>query len=60
MSELRQDHAERRWSVVYGVYHDRFRRVDGQWRFVGRNSSSLARPAAKDFDAFEFPSPEPF
>ena len=60
MSELRQDHAEQRWSVVYGVYHDRFRRVDGQWWFVGRNYSSLARPAAKDVDAFDFPSPEPF
>ena len=48
MSELRQDHAEQRWSTVYGVYHDRFRRIDGQWWFVGRDYSSLARPAAKD------------
>ena len=60
MSELRQDHAEHRWSVVYGVYHDRFRRVDGRWWFVGRSYSSLARRVAKDFDAFDFPSPEPF
>jgi SnoaL-like domain len=60
MSELRQDHAEHRWSQVYGVYHDRFRRIDGRWWYVGRNYSSLARPAAKDLDAFDFPSPEPF
>jgi hypothetical protein len=64
MSELRQDHAEHRWSQVYGVYHDRFRRIDGQWWFAGRNYSSLARPAAepaaRDIDPFDFPSPEPF
>jgi hypothetical protein len=59
MSELRQDHAEHNWSVIYGVYHDRFRRIAGQWWFVGRNYSSLARPA-KDVDAFDFPSPERF
>ncbi len=60
MSELRQDHAEHRWSQVYGVYHDHFRRIDGQWWFVARNYSSLARPTEKDVDAFDFPSPEPF
>jgi hypothetical protein len=59
MSELRQDHAERRWSVVYGVYHDQFHRLDDRWWFVSRNYSSLARPA-KDVEAFDFPSPEPF
>jgi hypothetical protein len=59
MSELRQDHADRRWSVVYGVYHDQFHRLDDRWWFVSRNYSSLARPA-KDVEAFDFPSPEPF
>ena len=59
MSELRQDHAELRWTAVYGVYHDRFRRIDGQWWFVSRNYSSLGRPA-RDIDTFEFPTPEPF
>jgi hypothetical protein len=59
MSELRQDHAEHRWSVVYGVYHDQFHRIDGQWWFVSRHYSSLAR-GARDVDAFDFPSPEPF
>jgi hypothetical protein len=59
MSELRQDHAERRWSVVYGVYHDQFRRIDGRWWFTARNYSSLARPA-HDVDSFPFPAPAPF
>jgi hypothetical protein len=59
MSELRQDHAEHRWSVVYGVYLDRFERRDGRWWYVSRNYSSLARPA-RDIDAFPFPSPERF
>ena len=59
MSELRQDHAEQRWSQVYGVYLDRFRRIDRRWWFVARDYSSLARPA-KDLEAFDYPSPEPF
>ena len=59
MSELRQDHAERNWSVVYGVYLDRFRRIDDRWWFVSRNYSSLARPA-RAVEAFGFPSPERF
>jgi len=57
MSELRQDHAEHNWSVVYGVYHDRFRRIDGQWWFVARDYSSLARPD-RAVVAFAFPSLE--
>jgi hypothetical protein len=57
--ELRQDHAERRWSVVYGVYHDQFRRVDDRWWYASRNYSSLARPA-HDVDSFPFPTPAPF
>jgi hypothetical protein len=59
MSELRQDHAEHRWTVVYGVYHDQFRRIDGRWWFVQRDYSSLARPA-RDIDAFPFPATAPF
>jgi len=59
MSELRQDHAEHNWSVVYGVYHDRFHRIDDRWWFTARNYSSLARPA-RVVDAFDFPVPEPF
>jgi len=59
MSELRQDHAERRWTAVYGVYHDEFRRIDGRWWYVARNYSSLARPA-HDVESFPFPTAAPF
>jgi len=59
MCELRQDHAEHTWSVVYGVYLARFRRLDGRWWFVSRNYSSLARPA-RVVEAFGFPAPERF
>lgn len=53
MSELRQTH-DGHWSQVYGVYHDRLRRVDGRWWFAHRTYHSLARnnmPAA----LFAFP-----
>jgi hypothetical protein len=59
MSELRQDHAQRRWTAVYGVYHDQFRRIDGRWWFTARNYSSLARPA-HDVESFPFPAAAPF
>ena len=59
MSELRQDHAELHWTAVYGVYLDRFRRIDGRWWFVSRNYSSLAA-RGRAVDTFDFPSPEPF
>jgi len=53
MSELRQTF-EGHWTQVYGVYHDRLRRVDGQWMLAHRTYHSLARnnmPAA----LFDFP-----
>jgi hypothetical protein len=55
MSELRQDRAERRWSVVYGVYHDQFHRIDDRWWYVRRDYSSLARPA-HDVESFPIPT----
>jgi len=59
MSELRQDRASGRWTTIYGIYHDHYRRIDGRWWFASRRYSSLARPVA-DVEVFDFPSPEPF
>ena len=53
MTEIRQTPAGH-WSQIYGVYHDRHSRIDGQWLFTHRTYHSLARnnqPAA----VFEFP-----
>lgn len=53
MTELRQTHSGH-WSQIYGVYHDRFARIDGRWWFTHRTYHSLARnnmPA----QVFDFP-----
>jgi hypothetical protein len=42
MTELRQTPSGH-WSTIYGVYHDRLVRMDGQWRFAHRTYHSLAR-----------------
>jgi hypothetical protein len=54
MSELRQEAANGHWSTVYGVYHDRFTRLDGRWWFAGRRYHSLARTSV-EMDLFAFP-----
>lgn len=33
------------WSTAYGVYHDRYRKLDGRWWFAERRYRSLARTA---------------
>ena len=54
MSELRQDEHTGRWSVIYGLYRDRYRVVDGRWWFAARRYTTLAR-TAPDFDVFGVP-----
>jgi len=57
MSELRQGGG--RWTTVYGLYEDRYQRVDGQWWFAERLYHSLAR-TSPDVHVFEIPAPAPF
>ncbi len=62
MCEIRHDPASGR-SDAFGVYHDRYRRVDGRWQFAHRRYHSLARTASPPnagspnarMDTFAFP-----
>lgn len=49
--ELRRD-AAGEWSQAYGLYQDRYRRTDRDWRIEGRHYTSLARtgPRIETFD----------
>ncbi|MBW2497905.1 MAG: nuclear transport factor 2 family protein [Deltaproteobacteria bacterium] len=55
MCELRQERESGRWSRVFGVYHDRFRRVEGRWWFEHRTFNALAA-TGRDNLVFDFPS----
>lgn len=52
MCEVRRDVGTLDWSVAYGVYHDRYRRRDGRWRFARRDYQSLTRTGG---EVFPFP-----
>jgi hypothetical protein len=54
MSELRQFASNGHWSVIYGLYRDEYRRVDGQWKIANRRYQSLAR-TTRDLDVFNIP-----
>ena len=59
LCELRQDRGTGRRSQAFGVYHDRFRRVDGRWRFAERRYHSLGRTSPDDDGRLEvFPFPD--
>ena len=49
MCEVRRDVGTLDWSVAYGVYHDRYRRTDGSWRFARRDYQSLTRTGGAVF-----------
>lgn len=57
MWELRQG-ADHRWTNAFGVYADRYARLDDRWVFASRHYSSLARTAAdgKAMDVFTVPT----
>lgn len=56
MSELRQRVVGGSWSQIYGLYQDRYVRIDARWRFAERRYSTLARPNP---DVQVFPAPPP-
>jgi hypothetical protein len=57
MWELRQDRETGRWSNAYGLYRDRYQRLDGRWLFAERRYSSLARTAPDGDGMVVFPIP---
>jgi hypothetical protein len=57
MSELRQYAHGGNWSVIYGVYHDKYEKnADGAWQFARRDYQSLFRDGRGDV----FPFPKAF
>jgi SnoaL-like domain len=63
MNELRHHGPTGRFTLVYGLYQDRYRRRDGRWWFDRRWYSTLARSpeiaGGRDLEAFEFPALPP-
>jgi hypothetical protein len=57
MQELRREADSGRFTIVYGVYHDRLARAGGHWWFEHRRYHTLARGAAADddYEVFDFP-----
>lgn len=43
MCEIRREVESGEWSTAYGLYQDRYRRVEGQWWIADRRYRSLAR-----------------
>ena len=54
MCELRQDRAEGRVTVLYGLYRDEYARVDGRWWFAHRRFSPLAF-TQRELEVFGYP-----
>jgi hypothetical protein len=54
MCELRQERASGRWTQVFGVYHDHYRRIDGRWWFEHRAFDPLVA-TGRDNLVFDFP-----
>jgi hypothetical protein len=54
MCELRQDRAEGRVTVLYGLYRDEYARVDDRWWFAHRRFSPLA-VTHRELEVFGYP-----
>jgi hypothetical protein len=48
MCELRHETAIDTWSTAYGLYSDRYRKVDGTWWIAERHYHSLARTGPQE------------
>lgn len=57
LCELRQEAGSHRWTNAYGLYRDRYTRVDGRWLFAERRYASLARtsPDGEGMVVFDVP-----
>jgi hypothetical protein len=55
--EIRCDGTTGEWTRAYGIYHDRYERLDGQWWFAARRYHSLAREP--ESAVFPFPANVP-
>ena len=60
MWELRQEADGHRWTNAYGLYRDRYAKLDGRWVFAERRYSSLARtdPGGDGMVVFDIPGVE--
>ena len=58
IQELRQDEGNGRWTNAYGLYQDRYTRIDGRWWFEGRRYASMARTAPEN-EVLGLPEIEP-
>ena len=59
MCEVRHDRETGQPSQAFGVYHDRFRRIDDRWWFAARTYHSLARTSTtgdRALEVFDFPT----
>ena len=52
MVELRQDAATGDWSNAFGLYRDRYKKVDDRWRFAERHYRSMARTGGERYEVF--------
>ena len=60
MSELRHVRETGQWSTIFGLYHDQYVNVDGEWMIAARQYHSLARISHGLDDCVLFDFPEGF
>ena len=56
IAEFRQWTSTGRRMESAGVYHDRYTRVDGQWRFAQRRYDRLYATSPRELEIYPFPS----